>query len=126
MSEIHLSKPNIRISEEHLNVYKTVIRVLGSPAYITLLENEKRHTLAIIPCDEKYEMAFKVPEDLLTRRKAEFRIHSKEFIQHLRERNCLGQDESCVLEGQYVEKLNAVIFHFHCYRYYGFVVYENE
>lgn len=125
MSEIHQSKPNIRISEEHLNVYKTVIRVLGSPAYITLLENEKRHTLAIIPCDEKHEMAFKVPEDLLSRRKAEFRIHSKEFVLHLRERYCLRPDESCVLEGRYAEKLNAVIFRFHCYRRNGFVVYEN-
>lgn len=118
--------PKIHIGNENIYIHKSVIRVLGSPAYITLLQNEAQQTLVIIPCEASHTMAFKVPEGYSdTTKRTTFRIWSKEFIHDLRERYCMEDSETYTLSGIYVEKHNAVVFRFQQYRSHGFVVYNS-
>ena len=61
---------NLRVTipaeSRRMNVGKDVIRVLGSPAYICVLQRKDRKAIAITPCAAEHPMSFKVPDRLLT------------------------------------------------------------
>ena len=61
---------NLRVTipaeSRRMNVGKDVIRVLGSPAYICVLQRKDRKSIAITPCTAEHPMSFKVPDRLLT------------------------------------------------------------
>ena len=61
---------NLRVTipaeSRRLNVGKDVIRILGSPAYICVLQRKDRKSIAITPCAAEHPMSFKVPDRLLT------------------------------------------------------------
>ena len=56
----------IPAESRRMNVGKDVIRVLGSPAYICVLQRKDRKAIAITPCAAEHPMSFKVPGRLLT------------------------------------------------------------
>ncbi len=84
----------------------------------------KSMLIQVVPCDETHAMSFKVPKDLLSRRKAKLRIYSKEFVSVLKERYCIEPDSGITIKGEYIERLQAVVFRFRCYKQNGFVVLE--
>ena len=53
---------------------KDVIRILGSPAYICILQRKDRKSIAITPCAAEHPMSFKVPDRLLTDGQCRMRI----------------------------------------------------
>ena len=61
---------NLRVTipaeSRRMNVGKDVIRILGSPAYICVLQRKDRKSIAITPCAAEHPMSFKVPDKLLT------------------------------------------------------------
>ena len=61
---------NLRVTipaeSRRMNVGKDVIRILGSPAYICVLQRKDRKSIAITPCAAEHPMSFKVPGRLLT------------------------------------------------------------
>ena len=61
---------NLRVTipaeSRRMNVGKDVIRILGSPAYICVLQRKDRKSIAITPCAAEHPMSFKVPDRLLT------------------------------------------------------------
>ena len=61
---------NMRVTipaeSRRMNVGKDVIRILGSPAYICILQRKDRQSIAITPCAAEHPMSFKVPDRLLT------------------------------------------------------------
>ena len=114
----------ISLCKRSIYIYKDVIRLLGYPAYVTILESVGHQTLAILPCDESHAMAFKVPDNYSVI-KRDMRIWSKEYVQGLRNRYCMDSGMSYTLSGVYVDKLNAVVFRFPIYRRHGFIVYNN-
>ncbi len=115
--------PKIHIADEYIYIHKSLIRMLGNPKYITLLENELRQTVAIIPCDETHTMAFKVPANYAVC-KRDMRICSKEYVQGLRNRYCMDSGMNYTLSGVYVDRLNAAVFRFPIYRRNGFIVHN--
>ena len=60
---------NLRVTipaeSRRMNVGKDVIRILGSPAYICVLQRKDRKSIAITPCAAEHPMSFKVPDRLL-------------------------------------------------------------
>ena len=56
----------IPAESRRMNVGKDVIRILGSPAYICILQRKDRQSIAITPCAAEHPMSFKVPDRLLT------------------------------------------------------------
>ena len=56
----------IPAESRRMNVGKDVIRILGSPAYICVLQRKDRKSIAITPCAAEHPMSFKVPDRLLT------------------------------------------------------------
>ena len=56
----------IPAESRRMNVGKDVIRVLGSPTYICVLQRKDRKSIAITPCAAEHPMSFKVPDRLLT------------------------------------------------------------
>ena len=114
----------ISLCKRCIYIYKDVIRLLGYPSYVTLLESVEHQTLAIIPCEESHAMAFKVPENYSVVKK-DMRIWSKGYVNELRERYCVEPGEHYILDGVYVPKHNAVVFRFPQYRSHGFVVYNS-
>lgn len=104
--------PYILIQPYRLSVTigKDVVKCLGFPTYLSLRINEQKNTLALIPCEEKSVLSFKVPEKLLTDHHTVFRINSKSFVMTLL--TMCGLSENCIYEckGVFSEKVNAVIF----------------
>ena len=64
----------IPAESRRMNVGKDVIRILGSPAYICILQRKDRQSIAITPCAAEHPMSFKVPDRLLTDGQCRMRI----------------------------------------------------
>ena len=58
----------IPAESRRMNVGKDVIRILGSPAYICILQRKDRQSIAITPCAAEHPMSFKVPDKAADRR----------------------------------------------------------
>ena len=58
----------IPAESRRMNVGKDVIRILGSPAYICILQRKDRQSIAITPCAAEHPMSFKVPEGMKLRK----------------------------------------------------------
>lgn len=71
----------IPAESRRMNVGKDVIRVLGSPTYICVLQRKDRKSIAITPCTAEHPMSFKVPDRLLTDGQCRMMINGIQFIQ---------------------------------------------
>ena len=96
----------IPAESRRMNVGKDVIRVLGSPAYICVLQ---RKAIAIPPCAAEHPMSFKVPGRLLTDGQCRMMINGIQFIQVLLEANGLAAGKDHQFKGRYDAEKNAVI-----------------
>ncbi len=94
---------------ERMNVGKDVIRVLGSPTYICVLQRKDRKSIAITPCTAEHPMSFKVPDRLLTDGQCRMMINGIQFIQALLEANGLAAGKDHQFKGRYDAEKNAVI-----------------
>ena len=85
---------NLRVTipaeSRRMNVGKDVIRILGSPAYICVLQRKDRKSIAITPCAAEHPMSFKVPDRLLTDGQCRMMINGIQFIQALLEAMSYG------------------------------------
>jgi hypothetical protein len=93
-----------------IRISKNVVRVLGSPDYVCLRVNEKLTSFAIMPCDSKDLMSFRVPPGLSGYTKKDFNIYSKAFIVSILEANDFDITRTYRLYGKYSNEKNAVIF----------------
>lgn len=93
---------NLRVTipaeSRRMNVGKDVIRILGSPAYICVLQRKDRKSIAITPCAAEHPMSFKVPDRLLTDGQCRMMINGIQFIQVLLEANGLVQEKTISLK----------------------------
>ena len=92
-----------------MNVGKDVIRILGSPAYICVLQRKDRKSIVITPCTAEHPMSFKVPDRLLTDGQCRMMINGIQFIQALLEANGLVAGKDHQFKGRYDAEKNAVI-----------------
>ena len=76
---MHL-RVTIPAESRRLNVGKDVIRILGSPAYICVLQRKDRKSIAITPCAAEHPMSFKVPDKLLTDGQCRMMINGIQFM----------------------------------------------
>ena len=104
---------NLRVTipaeSRRMNVGKDVIRILGSPAYICVLQRKDRKSIAITPCAAEHPMSFKVPDRLLTDGQCRMMINGIQFIQVLLEANGLAAGKDHQFKGRYDAEKNAVI-----------------
>ena len=91
----------IPAESRRMNVGKDVIRVLGSPAYICVLQRKDRKAIAITPCAAEHPMSFKVPGRLLTDGQCRMMINGIQFIQVLLEANGLAAGKDHRFKGWY-------------------------
>ena len=93
---------NLRVTipaeSRRMNVGKDVIRILGSPAYICVLQRKDRKSIAITPCAAEHPMSFKVPDKLLTDGQCRMMINGIQFIQVLLEANGLAEKKTISLK----------------------------
>ena len=99
----------IPAESRRMNVGKDVIRVLGSPTYICVLQRKDRKSIAITPCTAEHPMSFKVPDRLLTDGQCRMMINGIQFIQALLEANELAVGKDHQFKGRYEAEKNAVI-----------------
>ena len=99
----------IPAESRRMNVGKDVIRVLGSPTYICVLQRKDRKSIAITPCTAEHPMSFKVPDRLLTDGQCRMMINGIQFIQVLLEANGLAAGKDHQFKGRYDAEKNAVI-----------------
>ena len=99
----------IPAESRRMNVGKDVIRILGSPAYICILQRKDRKSIAITPCTAEHPMSFKVPDRLLTDGQCRMRINGVQFVQALLEANDLAAGKDYQFKGRYEAEKNAVI-----------------
>lgn len=97
------------IPSEALSDEKFAIRILGSPAYICILQRKDRQSIAITPCAAEHPMSFKVPDRLLTDGQCRMRINGVQFVQALLEANGLATGKDYQFKGRYEAEKNAVI-----------------
>lgn len=100
----------IPAESRRMNVGKDVIRVLGSPTYICVLQRKDRKSIAITPCTAEHPMSFKVPDRLLTDGQCRMMINGIQFIQALLEANELAVGRIISLRGDM--RLRKRSYHF--------------
>ena len=104
---------NLRVTipaeSRRMNVGKDVIRVLGSPAYICVLQRKDRKSIVITPCTAEQPMSFKVPDRLLTDGQCRMMINGIQFIHALLETNGLAVGKDHQFKGRYDAEKNAVV-----------------
>ena len=113
MSENKIIVPSITIDcrQYCINVGRDVVRLLECPKCICILESERRHTIAMAPCDDSVVLSFKVPERFPEDRSRKFRIYSQSLVTEIMENYDLDPGHSYTLKGKLDEAMNAVIFH---------------
>ncbi len=94
----------IPAESRRMNVGKDVIRILGSPTYICVLQRKDRKSIAITPCAAEHPMSFKVPDRLLTDGQCRMMINGIQFIQVLLEANGLAAGKDHQFKGRYDAK----------------------
>lgn len=94
----------IPAESRRMNVGKDVIRILGSPAYICILQRKDRQSIAITPCAAEHPMSFKVPDRLLTDGQCRMMINGIQFIQVLLEAKGLPAEKSHRFKGRHDAK----------------------
>lgn len=99
----------IPAESRRMNVGKDVIRVLGSPTYICVLQRKDRKSIAITPCTAEHPMSFKVPDRLLTDGQCRMMINGIQFIHALLETNDLAVGKDHRFKGRYDAEKNAVV-----------------
>ena len=100
----------IPAESRRMNVGKDVIRILGSPAYICILQRKDRQSIAITPCAAEHPMSFKVPDRLLTDGQCRMRINGVQFVQALLEANGLATGKDYQFKGSYEAEKNAAVW----------------
>lgn len=100
----------ISAKQSQLTISKDVIRILGSPSYVCVLQGKDKQSVAVACCEASHPMSFKVPENLLMDNRCNMRICSQQFIDRLVEANNFSPLEFHRVEGKYLPELNAVVF----------------
>ena len=99
----------IPAESRRMNVGKDVIRILGSPTYICVLQRKDRKSIVITPCTAEHPMSFKVPDRLLTDGQCRMMINGIQFIHALLETNGLAVGKDHQFKGRYDAEKNAVV-----------------
>lgn len=105
--------------ESIIHIGKDVLRVLGAPVNVCLKVNQGMDSFAVMPCDEKDAMSFRVPDDIMFNSHRQMRVTSRSFVTGLLAMNDLEVNHTYIISGGYSEKNNAVIFNMsdiHVYR----------
>ena len=95
----------IPAESRRMNVGKDVIRVLGSPTYICVLQRKDRKSIAITPCTAEHPMSFKVPDRLVSRGGGRMVVNGIQLL----EANELAVGKDHQFKGRYEAEKNAVI-----------------
>ena len=110
------TNPFLRISLQGKNnrllVGKDVLRVLGAPKYITFRVNRQMDSILIECVEERHNLSFKVPAEVMEGYEKQMYITSESFVLGLMVRNGLDVTKTYELPGIYSEKNNAVVFNF--------------
>lgn len=94
-----------------INIGRDVIRKLGFPSHVCILQNYRKNAIAIMPCEETEVLSFRVPDGFTTDRMKKFRIYSQALVEEILSNNDL--EAGCIysLKGQHEPDANAVIFY---------------
>lgn len=93
-----------------INIGIDVIRLLGEPKYVCLLQSLEGDSVAITPCEPENNMSFEVPERFLVDRNSKFQIHSKQFVRTVLTSCGMDPDNTYVFAGENDAARNAVVF----------------
>ena len=70
----------IPAESRRVHIGKDIIRILGSPDYICVLQRKDRKSIVITPCAAVHPMSFRVPDKLLTDGQCKMRINGMGFV----------------------------------------------
>ena len=84
---------SMRVKDHRICVSKDVAKVLGNPAYVSLMRNREEESIAFQVCDQIHLMSYKVPKP-----GRQFYINSLSYTEELAERYNLDRDVRYHLE----------------------------
>lgn len=93
-----------------IRISRFVIKSLGWPTYICFLKGEDKKSIAVAPCIQEQPLSMKVPEDFSTNPERKMRVYCKPFLEEILTANNLDPNKSYLVEGEYRDSLNAVVF----------------
>ena len=99
----------IPAESRRVHIGKDIIRILGSPDYICVLQRKDRKSIVITPCAAVHPMSFRVPDKLLTDGQCKMRINGMGFVQSLLDANGLVTGKDYQFSGRYDIEKNAVV-----------------
>ena len=99
----------IPAESRRVHIGKDIIRILGSPDYICVLQRKDRKSIVITPCAAVHPMSFRVPDKLLTDGQCKMRINGMGFVRSLLDANGLVTGKDYQFSGRYDIEKNAVV-----------------
>ena len=107
---INILSLSLQGSWDTIVVGKNIIRILDNPKFISLRISNDYRSIAVVPCESKDVMSFRVPEKLFESKNCSCKIHSKGFIFDVLTKNNLDPLSTYAIHGTYVESQKAVVF----------------
>lgn len=99
----------IPAESRRVHIGKDIIRILGSPDYICVLQRKDRKSIVITPCAAVHPMSFRVLDKLLTDGQCKMRINGMGFVRSLLDANGLVTGKDYQFSGRYDIEKNAVV-----------------
>ena len=107
------AKPHITLmgaDKYGIRISRYVLKALGWPTYICFLKSEDKKSIALVSCKKEHPLSMKVPEDISTNAERKMRVYCKPFRDELIAANDLDPEKPFLVEGEYKDALNAVVF----------------
>jgi len=107
------AKPHITLmgaDKYGIRISRYVLKALGWPTYICFLKSEDKKSIALVSCKKEQPLSIKVPEDISTNAERKMRVYCKPFRDELIAANDLDPEKPFLVEGEYKDALNAVVF----------------
>lgn len=93
-----------------IRISRYVIKSLGWPNCVCFLKGEDKKSIAIAPCKQEQPLSMKVPDDFSTNSDRKMRVYCKPFLDEILAANDLDPEKSYLVEGEYRDSINAVVF----------------
>jgi len=97
-------------SSDAISIGKGVVKLLGCPKYLALRVNGRWNSIALLPCDYKDVMSFKVPDKFLFDHHCVYRMRSKSFLETLMLLNGLDNEKTYTIMGVMNTEKNIATF----------------
>ena len=104
---------SVYLRSNTIRVYKSTIRMLGTPKYIQFRVHSDGNSIIVLPYPKQTFTSFRVPKNIYDE-DTDMEVHSKMLCEIIAQKHNWDKEYSYRVPGRYVPEQNIVIYDFKC------------